>query len=194
VAEVKERYREIRADIARKTRGDRRTAKRLLAKYGAREKNRTIRAIYQLSKAIVEEAKGKRFGIAVENLKVIRKLYRRRNSQSLSFRARMNSWTFGELQRQVLYEAAWSGVPVKMVNLRGTSRNCPNCGSQVAPLVDRKLYCSGCDILWDRDVLASKNVMAATQGPAARPPIHEVMKERSSDAVGNLPSGKVENG
>ena len=194
VAEVKEQYCEIRASIARKTREDRRIAKRLLSKYGEREKNRTTQAIHKLSKEIVEEAKRNQFGIALENLNGIRKLFRRGNFQGPSYRARMNSWTFREFQSQVVYKAAWYGVPVKMVNPRGTSQNCPECGSRVVPLADRKLYCPGCDITWDRDVLASKNIMAAAQGPADRPPKHEAMLERPIDAVGNFVSRKVENG
>jgi len=193
VAEVKERYREIRASVAKKTRGDRRIAKELLAKYGKREKDRTVQAIHRVSKELVEGAKGSQFGIVMENLKGIRKLYRRGNGQGSSYRARMNSWAFREFQRQVLYKAAWSGVPVKIVNSKGTSSYCL-CGSRVVPLADRKLYCPRCDITWDRDVLASKNIMAAAQGPAARPPTYEAVMERSSDAGVNLLSRKAESG
>ena len=193
VAEIKERYRGIRADIARKTRGDRRVAKKLLAKYGKRERNRTVQALHELSKEVVDGAKRNQFGIVMENLVGIRKLYRRGNSQGTPYRGRMNVWTFRGFQRQVQYKAAWSCVNVK-INPRGTSRNCPNCGSHVVPLAGRKLFCHGCDRTWDRDILASMNTMAAAQGPAARPPTYEAMMERLSDAVDNALSRKVENG
>src|SRR5438552_17787096 len=86
-------------------------------------------ALHRVSKAIVERAKEKRFGIVMEKLKGIRKLYRRGNGQSSSFRGRMNSWTFSELQRQLDYKARWEGIPVSYVSPRGMSSKCPNCDS-----------------------------------------------------------------
>jgi len=169
VAEIKERYKEIRAEIGRATRGDRRISKRLYAKYGKREKNRTIQRINKISGEVVNFARENRLGIKMERLDGIRKLYRKGNGQTRLFRGRMNSWSFHEVQRQIEYKARWDGIPVYYVNPRGTSRNCPDCGSRVAPLQERKLYCSECDKTWDRDVLAARNIAAAAV-PAARPP------------------------
>lgn len=169
VAEIKERYRENRAKIAQKTKRDRRIQQKLLAKCGRRERNRTIQKLHKISIAIVNHAKDKGFGIKMERLTGIRKLYRKGNGQGRSFRGRMNSWMFHEVQRQIEYKARWEGIPVTYVNPRGTSRNCPDCGSRVVPLADRKLFCPECDKTWDRDVLASKNVMACVV-PQARPP------------------------
>ena len=95
----------------------------------------------------------------MEKLKGTRKLYRRGNGQGSSFRGRMNSWTFRELQRQIEYKASWEGIAVVYVNPRGTSRNC-SCGSRVIELDNRQVWCPNCDKIWDRDVLASKNIMA----------------------------------
>ena len=168
IAETKERYRVIRAKIGQRTRQDNRISQRLYAKYGRREKNRTTQEIHAITKKIVAHARQNQFGIVMENLKGIRKLYRKGNGQGNSFRGRMNSWTFHEIQRQVKYKASWEGVPVTYINPRGTSRNCPKCGSRVVPLQERKLYCAECDKTWDRDELASKNIMAALVC-AARP-------------------------
>src|SRR2546425_8929147 len=52
VAELKERYRAVRAKIGRVTRRDCRINQRLYAKYGTREKNRTTQALHWVSKAI----------------------------------------------------------------------------------------------------------------------------------------------
>jgi len=168
VAELKERYRWIRAKIGRVTRQDNRISQRLYARYGTREKNRTTQALHRVSKAIVERAKEKRFGIVMEKLKEIRKLYRKGNGQSSSFRGRMNSWTFREVQRQTEYKARWEGVPVTYVNPRGTSRNCPDCGSPLLALEGRRLLCPSCKEIGDRDVIASRNIMACAV-PQARP-------------------------
>ena len=96
VVEIKERYREIRAKVAKMTRGDRRTSKQLLAKYGKRERDRTTSRVHGVTRAIVSHAKEHKLGIKMEKLKGIRKLYRKGNGQSRSLRGRMNSWVFGE--------------------------------------------------------------------------------------------------
>jgi putative transposase len=142
----------------------------LLGKYGKRRRNRTGQKIHNISKTIVRHAKQNGLGIVMEDLKGIRKMYRKGSRQGKSFRGRMNSWSFYEVQRQIEYKALWEGIPVTYVNPRGTSRNCPYCGSRVVPLQERKLFCAACDKIWDRDVLASLNVMAASSVRADRSP------------------------
>src|SRR5439155_13400831 len=161
VVEIKERYRAIRAKIGRVTRRDQRIGQRLYARYGTREKNRTTQALHRVSKAIVAQAKEKKLGIVMEKLKGIMKLYRRGNGQGPSFRGRMNSWTFRELQRQVEYKARWEGVPVSYVNPRGTSSKCPNCDSPLIEVEGRRVLCPSCERGGDRDVIGSTNIMAA---------------------------------
>ncbi len=168
VAEIKERYKTMRAEIAQRIQRDRRIQRSLLSKYGKRERDRTAQRIHGITKDVVEHAKANKLGIVMEKLKGIRKLYRKGNFQGRSFRGRLNSWPFHEIQRQVDYKARWEGIPVAYVNARGTSRNCP-CGSRVVELKDRQVWCPSCDRTWDRDVLASKNIMAAPLVRAARP-------------------------
>src|SRR3989454_3663356 len=168
VAELKERYGAIRAKIGRRTRQDKRISHRLYDRYGTREKNRSTQALHRVSKAIVAQAKEKKFGIVMEKLKGIRKLYRKGNGQSSSFRGRMNSWTFRELQRQVDYKARWEGIPVSYASPRGTSSKCPNCDSHLIEFEGRRVWCPSCRQGGDRDVIASRNIMAASVR-AARP-------------------------
>ena len=160
VAELKECYRGIRAKIAERTHKDRRIQRDLLSKYGKREKVRTLQRLHRVTKRIIKHAQVNRLGIAMEKLKGIRKLYRRGNGQRASYRGRMNSWTFREFQRQIEYKALWAGIPVTYVNSRGTSRKCPSCGSSLTRLEGRKLTCPSCRTTEDRDVIASKNIMA----------------------------------
>ena len=167
VVEIKETYRVMRGKIAKMKGGDRRIARQLLSKYGRRERNRTMSRLNKITSQIVDYARGHRFGIKMEKLRGIRKLYRRGNGQSKLFRGRMNSWVFGETQRQTDYKSRWDGVPVWYVNPRGTSSYCL-CGSRVVHLADRKMYCPRCDKTWDRDDLASKRIMACVV-PQDRP-------------------------
>jgi len=168
VAELKERYKAIRAKIAKRTSRDIRIQKKLLSKYGKREKDRTSQAIHRITRKIVNHAKKNNLAIIMENLKGIRKLYRRGNGQGASFRGRMNSWMFREFQRQTDYKARWEGNPVYYANPRGTSRKCPDCGSSLVDIGGRLLWCPKCKKSEDRDVVASKNLLACAV-PQARP-------------------------
>ena len=184
IVEIKERYREINASISRSTRGDRRVTKELLIKYGKREKRRTDSRLHKITSELANHARKYRLGIKLEKLTGIRKLYKRGNGQSPCFRGRMNSWVFGEAQRQIEYKSKWDGVPLWYVDPRGTSSYCL-CGSRVVPLADRKLYCPKCDITWDRDDLASKNVMACAV-PQERPSKGSDEGERGDDVSNPL--------
>jgi len=57
IAELKERYKVIRAKISERTNKDRRIQRELLSKYGKREKERTTQAIHRVTKRMVERAK-----------------------------------------------------------------------------------------------------------------------------------------
>ena len=102
----------------------------------------------------------------MENIKGIRKLYRKGNGQGNDYRAKLNSWSFYELQRQIEYKARWEGIPVAYVAARGTSVNCSICGSRTIayPNGRRTLFCPKCDVSVDRDVNAARNILAKGRG------------------------------
>ncbi|MDE1854034.1 MAG: transposase [Thaumarchaeota archaeon] len=187
VPRIQETYRRIRSKIARLKGSDHRITSELLSKYGKRERARIGAVLHDVSKSIVEESTHKRMGLVLENLRGIRKNFARDRPVSTSLRGRMNAWPFYSFRRMVEYKAAWVGVPVLVVNPRGTSSNCPDCGSRVASLPKRQLYCGSCDKTWDRDVLASKNIMACAV-PQALPPRRSDEKERGGD--GSNPSSR----
>ncbi len=192
ISELRERYRDIRAKIGNRTRQDRRVSQRLYRKYGRREKDRTVHRLHLISRAIVQEAKRKRFGAVMERLKGIRKLYRKGNWQDAVYRGRMNSWTFREIQRQIEYKARWEGLPVTYVSPRYTSRNCSKCGSSQR-FEGRTVICPSCGKTEDRDANASRNIMMAAQVRAARPPRRSGEGEpRRQEKAGNPPSRWVE--
>ena len=192
IAELKERYRVARAKTAKSTYRNAKVKRRLLAKYGRREKNRTVQALHRVSKMIVRHAIENHLGMVMEKLKGIRKLYRKGNGQETSFRGRMNSWTFHEVQRQIDYKARWAGVPVTYVNARSTSRKCPECGSSLIELEGRRLMCPSCRQMGDRDVIASRNIMACAV-PQARPSTDEAVRGNGKEDP-NPPSRRMEVG
>ena len=135
-----------RATKRRFHRNDVKIRKRVFRKYGRLERDRVDWLLNNVSANIVLLAKLRRQSIVMEDLRGIRKLYRKGNGQGASYRSRMNSWSFGELQRQIQYKAEWNGIPViyvrggrmghrRSVRCVGTTR-CPkrtdSCTAQTA--------------------------------------------------------------
>ena len=98
--------------------------------------------------------------IVLEDLKGMRKLYRKGNGQGKKFRRKLNSWSFYELERQIQYKANWEGIPVRFVDPKCTSQLCPICGDRIQEdkFHRRKLWCSNCRKSMDRDVVAALNI------------------------------------
>jgi putative transposase len=144
-------------------RNDVRIRRKIYSKYGKRRKNRINQLLHHVSKAVVQNAKKYKTAIVFEDIHLIRKLYQRGNYQGRSYRAKLNSWSFAEINRQIEYKAKWEGVPVIQLTkseTRGTSQLCPQCGKRITQ-VDRKtrqLWCDQCKKWMDRDVVAAMNL------------------------------------
>lgn len=136
-------------------RNDSRIRKKIFQKYGKLQKNRVHNILHYTSKKIVSQNSG----IIMENLKGIRKLYRKGNWQGRKYRRRMNSWSFYELQRQIEYKARWLGLPVEYVRAGGTSTKCATCGSRQVPEEHRLMFCPTCKRSVDRDINAARNIL-----------------------------------
>ncbi len=155
--EVQGMYREIRSHMRR---NDVRIRQRVTGKYGRKEHEKVKRILHHASKQIVLSAKRRDFGIVMEKLTGIRKLYRKGNGQGRGYRGMMNSWSYCELQQQIEYKAHWEGIPVIYVNPYGTSVKCSICGSRMKPEENRQLKCRSCGFAVDRDVNAARNILA----------------------------------
>ncbi|MGI0075421.1 MAG: IS200/IS605 family accessory protein TnpB-related protein, partial [Nitrosotalea sp.] len=70
---------------------------------GNRRSRRIQQHLHIISKDIVKKAVELKSMIVLEDLKGIRKLYRKGNGQRKKYRRRLNSWSFYELQRQIQY-------------------------------------------------------------------------------------------
>jgi putative transposase len=156
---VKATYRETRSRVRR---NDVRIRREITSKYGWKQRQKVNRILHHASKMTVQQAKDHDFGIVMERLTGVRKLYRRGNGQGRWYRGWMNSWSYAELQRQIEYKARWEGLPVIYVHPHGTSAKCSICGSRMAriPEENRTLHCSSCGMSVDRDVNAARNILA----------------------------------
>lgn len=170
--EIKTLYREVKSHYKR---NDHRIRQRIYAKYGRKQDNKVNQILHRTSKAIVEQAKQRRYGIIMENLKGIRKLYRKGNGQGANYRNRLNSWSFYELQRQIEYKAKWEGIPVIYVPAAKTSSTCAMCGSEITECTERKVYCLKCDRIVDRDENAALNIVRAGVRFAPKGLLNEAM-------------------
>jgi putative transposase len=141
-------------------RNDRRVKRKFFQKFNQRMQHRTKKLLHRISRQIVEKAKQNKSAIVFENLKGIRRLYRKGNGQGNNYRRKLNGWPYYELQHQVEYKAAWEGVPVLFEDPKCTSKLCPVCGKRIQEDRQnrRKLWCSNCMKLMDRDVIASLNI------------------------------------
>ncbi len=79
---------------------------------------------HQISKELVTGAQGTGRGIALEDLTGIRD----RNRLGKQTRARVNRWAFAQLRAFITYKALLAGVALELVDPRGTSRECRQCG------------------------------------------------------------------
>lgn len=125
--EAVERHRRIDAHRRRNLqRKGTKAAKRKLRQLGRRRSRYQRNENHRISKAVVQNAKGTRRGLALEDLKGVRdrteRTVRRRQ------RARHGNWSFHQLRSFVEYKARAAGVRVAVVNPRNTSRTCPECG------------------------------------------------------------------
>jgi len=155
---IKENCRQAKRGFRR---NDYRIGKRLYSKYGRIQRNKVNWILHNTSASLVRQAKEKQFGIVMENLRGIRRLYRRGNGQGRDYRARLNGWSYAELQRQIAYKAQWEGLPVFYVHPSKTSSICATCGCHVAECAGRTVYCPRCGSLVDRDENAALNIVSA---------------------------------
>jgi len=151
-----------RRAVAKFKRDDNRIRRKIADKYGRIQRNRTQGLLHNASKKLVDHSRINSLGIAQENIKGIRRLYRKGNGQGNYYRGRLNSWSFSEFGRQVSYKASWDGLPVFDVNPKGTSSKCSVCGDcMVFSKESRTLHCPSCSNHVDRDVNAARNILSA---------------------------------
>ncbi|MGI0059290.1 MAG: IS200/IS605 family accessory protein TnpB-related protein, partial [Nitrosotalea sp.] len=148
-------------------RNDHRIRKKIYSKYGKRKKNRINQILHKVSKSIVEYACKRKEAVVFEDIRYIRRMYRKGNGQGKKHRGKMNSWSFFEVKRQIEYKSRWVGLPIIQLSKKetmGTSTLCPKCGKRLQEQRilnnsdhNRELWCEFCRRWLDRDVVAVMN-------------------------------------
>jgi putative transposase len=142
------------------------SAKRHLKKLAGKEARFKRNTNHVISKRIVAKAKTSGQGIAIEELRHIRK--RTESTVRHSQRSRHSSWAFGQLRQFLSYKAAQAGVPLHTVNPRNTSRTCPACGhcAKENRKSQASFCCVKCGLAMNADIVGALNISRApVNGP-----------------------------
>ncbi|MFA7218982.1 MAG: transposase [Synergistaceae bacterium] len=151
------KYKKIRAHLQEKG------AKKKLKRIRKREKNIIKDINHKTSRKIVEIAKDNKCGIALEDLKGIRKGKRSNkiNKTGESFKSSINSWEFYQLQTMIEYKAKICGIPLVYVDPKYTSQKCSKCGLIAKNNRKQKKYtCTECGHVDHADANAAFNISA----------------------------------
>ncbi|MBC7813676.1 MAG: IS200/IS605 family element transposase accessory protein TnpB [Burkholderiales bacterium] len=119
IKHVRYRHRALREKLQAKHTD---SARRKLKRLSGQERRYATNVNHVIAKQIVKTAQDTGRGIALENLKGIRKRVTARRGQ----RTVLHSWSFGQLRSFMEYKAKRVGVCCKAVDPRNTSRTCPN--------------------------------------------------------------------
>jgi IS605 OrfB family transposase len=154
------------------------SAKRRL-KAVSRKQSRFVRNInHCISKTIVNTAKALGLGVAIEDLKRIKKTVRKAERQ------RFGQWSFYQLGQFLEYKATLAGNPLKRVNPAYTSQTCSGCGhcEKQNRKSQSKFVCEACGLSLNADINAAINIARRAlemARAAVNPPIAESVVCRS---------------
>jgi putative transposase len=140
---------------------------------------------WKLAKQIVLNALRRGHAIALEDLNGLKK---RANNVSDVVAWKFTMFAYRRLQHAVIAKAIEYGVPVVIVNPRGTSTVCPICGHKLT-YIHRLAICEKCGFIADRDVVGAMNiwlralrVLQAHAGvpwsPPSAPPMNNETRQR----------------
>jgi len=141
------------------------SAKRHSKQLSGREKRYRRNINHCISKKLVAKAKDTGRMLVLENLSGIRNQTTVRKAQ----RRRHSSWGFGQMRTFIEYKARLAGVPVAVVNPRGTSHTCPRCGclDKRSRPSRENFKCVSCGLAGSADYIAALNI--AARGVVNRP-------------------------
>ncbi|MFN6496048.1 MAG: RNA-guided endonuclease InsQ/TnpB family protein [Nostoc sp. DedQUE01] len=153
---LRSQLRQLQKSLSRKHKGsnNRYKARRKVAKIHAKITNSRSDFLHKLTTQLVRENQT----IVVENLAI------KNMEKNPSLAQHISDASWGELIRQLTYKCQWYGRElIKIDRWFPSSKRCATCGYVVdkMPLNIREWDCPKCDTHHDRDINASKNILAA---------------------------------
>lgn len=157
--EIKNRrnkYRKTRASIQAK---GTRSSKKLLKRLSNKESRYATLVNHTISKQIVSRAKKERKGIAIEDLRYIRRRVDKTTKSKEMRRNINNFWSFAQLRSFLEYKCKEHGVRLEIINPAYTSQTCNNC-MHIGERQGKSFYCKHCGNNADADINAALNIAA----------------------------------
>jgi len=148
----------------------RKNARRALKRLSGKERRYQSWVNHQISKHIVDKAKGNGQAIALEDLEGIRSRTSKRLRKSQ--RGLHNTWAFYQLRQFVEYKALRVGVKVIPVNPAWTSQMC-SCCLHIGSRSGEHFRCSHCGTVMHADVNGALNI--ATVGAVVTRPEYSLL-------------------
>jgi putative transposase len=148
------RHNRLRSKLQRK---GTKSAKKLLKKRSKKEARFARDINHCISKKLVLKAQASNRGLAIEDLKGIRKVAER---SSKTQRVKINSWSFFQLRRFISYKSKLYGVDLRVVDPSFTSVTCPQCGcsNKKNRLSRDRFKCVICNHTGYSDYIAAVNI------------------------------------
>ncbi len=137
------------------------TMKRVMDKYSRREKRRVNDLVHKLTKWLLKYFSEKQYGVFLENLNKIKEntiANGNGDDKSKDTKRKLGKWNARKLQNTLKYKLQWNGIYVDDVNPRNTSHKCPICGNKMKEYNHRRMKCTHCGLIVDRDVTAAINI------------------------------------
>jgi putative transposase len=147
---------------------------------------------WKFAKQIVLRALKHGYAIALEDLNGLRE---NANKRSDVVAWKFTMFAYRRLQHAVIAKAIEYGVPVIIVNPKGTSSKCPICGHKLT-YIHRLAICEKCGFIADRDVVGAMNIwlraLQAHAGVPWSPPRAPAMKNETRQSRGTTNEGMRE--
>jgi IS605 OrfB family transposase len=145
-----------------------RSARKRLRRVAGREARFQRDTNHCISKALIKKAVVARKALALEDLSGIRD----RTTVRRAHRYARHSWAFFQLRAFLTYKAAWTGIPVFLVDPRNTSRTCSRCGhcekaNRISPA---EFSCQRCGMGMHADQNAAINIAQLGERAAVNQP------------------------
>jgi len=129
-------------------------SKRVLKRLSGKEKRTASIVNHTIAKHIVKLAVDSNKGIALEDLKGIRK---NADNKGKQFRSRVGRWNFADLRVKIEYKAKMAGIPVLIIEPRYTSQMCSGC-LHLGSRNGESFKCSNCGHSEHADLNAARNI------------------------------------
>lgn len=148
---VRKKYSKVRASVQAK---GTRSSRRLLKRLSGRERRFVSINNHTISKSIISKAKCERKGIAIEDLKGIRKTAK---PKSKNQKTELNRWSFYQLRQYLVYKAKLNGVKLLIIPPAYTSQTCSEC-FHIGYRNGSEFSCKNCGVISHADINAARNI------------------------------------